>query len=165
MRDALIFSRHEQGRTQKRIAQEAGISERAVRTIVNDRKALGAALLDRGPVDNVRRMAAQYEDMAVNCEALAVALVETQPAVALGAMAQAMAARRQLADLLQAANRMPRDMGYLGDLLDIREVAEEMVTAVRDFRDGKIGVDGVEQVFRQALHVGEGKAPELEAGR
>src|SRR5829696_3562650 len=154
MRDALIFLRPEQGWTRKRVAAEAGISERAVRTIVNERKALGAMLLDRGPVDNVRRMAAQYEDMAVNCEALAVAVVEDQPSVALGAMAQAMAARRQLADLLQAANRMPRDMGYLGDLLDIREVAEEMVTAVRDFRDGKIEAAEIEETFRRSLTSG-----------
>jgi len=138
---------------------------RAVRDIVNERKALGAMLLDRGPVDNVRRMAAQYEDMAVNCEALAVAVVEDQPSVALGAMAQAMAARRQLADLLQAANRMPRDMGYLGDLLDIREVAEQMVNAIRDLREGKIDVAEVEQVFRRSLHVGEGNPCELPAGQ
>jgi len=165
IRDSVIFARHEQGWTQKRIAEEAGISERAVRDIVNERKALGAALLDHGPIENVQRMAAQFETTAVNAESLAMAVVEDQPAVALAAMGRAVQARRELANLLQASNRLPRDMGYLGDLLDIREVAEQMLNAIRDLREGKIDVAEVEQVFRRSLHVGEGNPCELPAGQ
>jgi len=45
-------------------------------------------------------------------------------------------------------------MGYLGDLLDIREVAEEMVDAIRDFRDGKIEAAEIEETFRRSLTIG-----------
>ena len=44
--------------------------------------------------------------------------------------------------------------------MDIREVAEEMVEAVRDFRDGKIEAAEIEETFRRSLTIGRPQ-PEL----
>jgi hypothetical protein len=56
--------------------------------------------------------------------------------------------------LLQATGRMPKDMGGLGDLIGMRELATEMVDSVRAFKRGEAEAEEVEETFKRALGLG-----------
>ena len=64
-------------------------------------------------------------------EAMASAYAEDHPAVALGAKKGADQPRERLLLLLESTQRLPRDMGGLGDLMGMRELASDMVAAVQ----------------------------------
>jgi len=160
LRDSLIVTRKGQGFHTHAIAAEAGVSVRTVHRVLAEREAVGEALLDRDPIDVVKGLAAQLEASAADFEAMACAYADVNPAAAIGAKKGADQAREKLLLLLQATGRLPRDMGRLRDLMDIRQVAEEMVEAVRDFRDGKIEAAEIEETFRRSLTIGRPQ-PEL----
>ena len=61
-----------------------------------------------------------------------------------------------------ATGRMPKDMGGLGDLMGMRELASDMVAVVHAFKRGEASADDVEQTFTRAL--GLGRRQELPAG-
>ena len=162
LRDSLMVQRSTQGWTQAAIAAEAEVSERTVKRVIAERQAIGEALLDRDPIDVVRDLATQWEGSIADMEAMASAYVEDNPAVALGAKKGADQARERLLLLLQATGRMPRDMGGLGDLMGMRELASDMVAAVHAFKRGEADADHVEETFTRAL--GLGQRQELPAG-
>ncbi len=139
---------------------EAGVTERQVLRVLADRQALGQALLDRDPIDVVKRMATQLQASVGDFEAMAYAYGETHPSAAVGAKKGADQAREKLLVLLQATGRMPKDIGGLGDLMGMRELAGEMVDVVRAFKAGDADADAVEATFVRALGLGA-KRPEL----
>lgn len=154
LRDSLIVARRAQGWHLDAIAAEAGVNERTVRRVLADREAVGEALLDRDPIDVVRQMAAQLQASVADFEAMASAYSDVNPAAAIGAKKGADQAREKLLLLLQATGRMPRDMGALGDLMGMRELASEMVTVVHAFKHGKADASEVEETFKRALGLG-----------
>ncbi len=87
-------------------------------------------------------------------EAMASAYSEVNPAAAIGAKKGADQARDKLLMLLQATGRMPRDMGGLGDLMSLRELASEMVQVVHRFKRGEASAQEVEDTFKRALGLG-----------
>jgi hypothetical protein len=154
LRDTLIVTRKAMDWPNAAIATEAGVTERQVLRVLKDRQALGQALLDRDPIDVVQTMATQLQASVGDFEAMASAYGERNPAAAIGAKKGADQAREKLLLLLQATGRLPRDMGVLGDILDMREIAEQMVSAVRAFRRCEMDAETVEAVFTAALGVG-----------
>ena len=152
LRDSLMVQRA--ARTQATIAAEAGVNERTVRRVLAQRQAIGEALLDRDPIDVVRDLAMQFEGSVADFEAMASAYVETNPTAAIGAKRGADQARERLVFLLKATGRMPRDMGGLGDLMGMRELASDMVAAVHAFKRGEADADHVEETFTRALGLG-----------
>ena len=85
---------------------------------------------------------------------MANAYADTHPAAAVGAKKAAAQARERLVALLQVTGRLPRDMGEMGDLMDLRELATAMVHVVREFKAGKAEADEVVAVFESVLGVG-----------
>ncbi len=129
--------------------------------VLAEREAIGEALLDRDPIDVVRDLAVQFEGSVADFEAMASAYVETNP-TAIGAKRGADQARERLVLLLQATGRMPKDMGGLGDLMGMRELASDMVAVVHAFKRGEADADAVEETFTRALGLGQRR--ELPAG-
>ena len=154
LRDSLIVARRAQGCHLDAIAAEAGVNERTVRRVLAERQAVGEALLDRDPIDVVKQMATQLEGSVADFEAMASAYADTNPAAAIGAKKGADQAREKLLVLLQATGRMPKDLGGLGDLMVMRELASEMVDAVHAFKRGEVDGDHVEETFKRALGLG-----------
>jgi len=160
LRDTLVVQRKAQGWHLETIAVEAGITVRQVSRVLREREAVGQALLDRDPIDVVKQMATQLEASIGDFEAMAYAYGETHPSAAVGAKKGADQAREKLLVLLQATGRMPKDIGGLGDLMGMRELASEMVDVVRAFKAGDADADEVEATFVRALGLGA-KRPEL----
>jgi len=154
LRDSLIVQRKAQNWPLEAIAAEAKVTVRTVSRVLEQREAVGEALLDRDPIDVVKQMAAQFEASIGDFEAMAYAYGETHPSAAVGAKKGADQAREKLIMLLQATGRMPRDLGGLGDLMGMRELASEMVDAVRAFKRGEADADHVEETFTRALGLG-----------
>jgi hypothetical protein len=163
LRDTLIVTRKAMDWPNAAIATEAGVTERQVLRVLKDREALGQALLDRDPIDVVKTMATQLQASVGDFEAMAYAYGELHPSAAVGAKKGADQAREKLLVLLQATGRMPKDIGGLGDLMSMRELASEMVDVVRAFKAGDADADAVEATFVRALGLGA-KRPELTEG-
>ena len=155
LRDTLIVQRRAQQWTLEAIAAEAGVTTRTVSRVLAEREAIGEALLDRDPIDVVRDLAMQFEGSVADFEAMASAFVETNPTAAIGAKRGADQARERLLLLLQSTQRLPRDMGGLGDLMGMRELASDMVTVVHAFKRGEASADDVEETFTRALGLGQ----------
>jgi AcrR family transcriptional regulator len=160
LRDTLIVTRKAQDWPIAAIATEAGVSVRTVHTVLREREQMGQDLLARDPIDVVKTMATQLQGSIGDFEAMAYAYGETHPSAAVGAKKGADQAREKLLMLLQATGRMPRDLGGLGDLMGMRELASEMVDAVRAFKRGEADADHVEETFTRALGLGRPR-PEL----
>ena len=154
LRDTLIVTRKAQDWPIESIAAEAGIGVRAVHRVLADREAVGEALLDRDPIDVVKTIAAQLQGSIGDFEAMAYAYGESHPSAAVGAKKGADQAREKLLVLLQATGRMPKDMGGLGDLIGMRELATERVDSVRAFKRGEAEAEEVEETFKRALGLG-----------
>jgi AcrR family transcriptional regulator len=149
-----MVTRRGQGWTVDAIAEEARVSARTVQRALNERDVLGQEILDREAVETIRRMAVQFEQAAANLEAIAADHVDSHPAVAVGAIGRAMDARRQVVALLQTTNRLPRDLGEVGNLVDLHEIAREMVTAVKGLKAGTHSVEQVEVTFKRVIGIG-----------
>ncbi len=128
------MQRKAQGWSIEAIAAEAGIAVRTVHDVLAQREAIGQALLDREPIDIVKRLATQFEASVGDFEAMASAYADTNPNAAIGTKRGADQAREKLLMLLQATGRLPRDMGAIGDLITMRELASEMVQVVYRFK-------------------------------
>ena len=79
LRDSLIVQRKAQNWPLEAIAAEAKVTVRTVSRVLEQREAVGEALLDRDPIDVVKQMAAQFEASIGDFEAMAYAYGETHP--------------------------------------------------------------------------------------
>ena len=154
LRDSLMVTRRGQGWSNAQIAAEAGVHVRTVTRVLNERDVLGDDLINREPTDTVKRMAVQFESAAADLEALAVQYVDSHPHVALGAIGRSLVARQQLLALYQATSRLPKDMGAIGDLMGMRELASQMVQVVHAFKRAEADADHIEETFKRALGLG-----------
>ncbi len=154
LRDSLIVQRRVQGWPLKAIAEEAGITERQVRRVVEERRTLAVGVIEQDPVDVISDMIAAFQASIGDLELMAHRYADTHPAAAVGAKKAADQGRERLVLLLQATGRLPRDLGAMSDLMELRELASAMVDVVRAFKRGEADADRVEETFKRALDFG-----------
>lgn len=130
-RDALMIARTHQGWTWEAIAGEAGISVSAAKRAVAARKDSLPIKLNTDPVRVVEQVFEGYQLSIGDFEAIgAAALEKGQLAVAVGAKKGANEAREKIVFLLQATNRLPKELGALRHLMDLRQTAATLIDTV-----------------------------------
>jgi len=151
-RDALIVERKAEGWRPKAIAEEAGISERQVRRVVEHHGNSGSAWIDRDPVDILNEIVSALEKSIGDFELQALEFVDHRPAAAVAALGAAVDAQAELLSLLLAADRLPTD-GFFADF-EPHEHAAAMVDGVRDFRRGVLDADDLDRTFERITRLG-----------
>ena len=154
LRDSLVVQRKVQGWPLDAIAEEAGITARQVRRVVEERRTLAVGVIEQDPVDVISDMIAAFQASIGDLELMAHRYADTHPAAAVGAKKAADQGRERLVLLLQATGRLPRDLGAMSDLMELRELASAMVDVVRAFKRGEADADRVEETFKRALDFG-----------
>ena len=158
LRDSLIIQRKAQSWPLDAIAEEACITERQVRRVLAERAEVGGSLLDQDAVEVIKDMMSAFHSSIGDFEVMAAAFAETHPSAAVGAKKAAMDTREKLLVLLQATGRLPGDLGYLGNLIDLRTIVEGTLDAMDEFEAGTKTVAEVRQRFNQLT--GLAKAPD-----
>jgi len=133
LRDTLMLTRKAQGWTNGAIAAEAGISVTAAKDAMRNRRETLPDLLDQDPMEIIQNLLEQISASAGDLELMAVAYSEAHPSAAVGAKKAAHEARRDLASLLQATGKLPKELGTLRHLVDVRAVAVQIITGLDEF--------------------------------
>lgn len=133
LRDTLIVVRKGQGWTWEVIAEEAGISVSAAKRAYAAKRDAMPDLLEEDPMEIVRRLVEGFLSSIGDFEQMAVAYAEKHPPAAVGAKNGADRARRDLAELLQATGTLPKELGQLRVLVDVRYTVRMIVEAVERF--------------------------------
>jgi hypothetical protein len=140
-RNAEIVGARMRGIGTEQVARTYGISVRRVRQVVEEWRATNPTLRSRDPLEIVDEILEQY---AGAVEELALISATTSyDAVRVGAIRARMDTLRQMTELLQATGVLPHDLGKLRVDLDVRYVAEAILTVLDE--------EGVPQEVQQRL--------------
>ncbi len=154
LRDSLIVQRKAQAWPLEAIAREADITERQVRRVLEERRTMAVRLIEQDPVDVLHDLVAAFQASIADFEVMGNAYADTHPSAAVGAKKAAAQGRERLVALLQVAGGLPRDIGEVGDLKGLRELATAMVDVVRDFEAGRVDAEEVVAVFERGIGIG-----------
>ncbi len=113
-----------------RIAERYGISDRQARRICSDYRRTRTPLRDLDPVAVIEEVLeaqeAALDDLALLTETTA------NDTVKLGAIRSKLDVHRQRMELLGAVGAFPRDIGQVGRLIDLREIAARLNAVLVD---------------------------------
>lgn len=134
-RDTLIVTRVAQGWPWKRIAAEAGVTIRTAQRAHAAKKAAMPDLMSRDPLAIVRMLVEGFQMSIGDFEAMAVDYAQKHPSAAVGAKKAANDARGDLAALLQATGALPHELGTLRHVVELQNVATQIIGLVVGFED------------------------------
>lgn len=157
MRDfTIVKQRHELGWSWREIAEFHGMSERGVR--IAERRTLDALpdLMNMDPVAIVEGILREYLLSVRTFDQLAAVYARDNPNATIGALKSANEAREKVTALLQATNKLPKELGVLRHLIDIRQIGVQMFETMEQFQ---ARVDAVGERLPKAARA------ELEEGR
>lgn len=158
-RDSLIFQRAAEGWRQGEIAREAGIDTRQVRNILKKGMDGGdVRLLRKDPVEIVEWALTEYLNSYQGYTAHAAEAVGQEY---ISAMKARDAVMERITRLLQATGKLPRELGTLRHIVDLRAIGERVLIAMDDFEAGEISASKVREVFEEVAGIGR---PQLPAG-
>lgn len=161
MRDMLVHELHLQGMSPKAIAAQDGRGVRAINLVIRrQEKANLEKLLEHAPVKIVEGMLRRSQ-MAWRMAATAAAHAE-QDATRITAIRTMLDADERVLEILQSTGHLPRELGTLRHLVDVRHIAIKMIDAVRDLESGERSPEQVRGVFEDLLALTEGEVIEGE---
>lgn len=135
LRDSLMLQRKAQGWNWPAIAEEAGVSERAARDAVKKLKESSPDLMNMDPVAIVEQLVEGFQASIGDFERMALAYADKHPSAAVGAKKAADDARRNVAEILQATGKLPRELGTIRGVIEVRAVIAVVAQAVFAFRE------------------------------
>lgn len=154
LRDTAIMARVHEGRTRKRVAEEFGISVRAVEAIVADFRASPSSL-DDAPMQIVERLARTYLRQVGDLQAMAAEHAERNPNVALGATKAAGDALLRYTELMSAVGKLPDNLELFRAESVLRQIADEMMDTMERVEAGELSAADAGAVFRRIVSEGE----------
>lgn len=140
IRDSWIMARIAQGWTWEEAAKEAGIAVKTAKEAVRRRKQVLPNLLEQDPVKIVEEVIQAFQSDAGDFEKMAAAYAESNPSAAIGAKKAAQDARWRMMVLMQSLGILPRQLGTLRHLVEIRGVVGVVIGAVDDFEEAVRGM-------------------------
>jgi hypothetical protein len=136
------------------IVKRDGRSERALRAVVNDylehvQEGDAVRPLEQDPID---LFAAMIDRLAIMRDTMAGLVQNTENELVIVAAAREWRhSEKELRELLMAVGKLPRDLGTLRHLVEVRELADLLGRLLDRFEAGEIGAGDVrEQVNRWA---------------
>lgn len=136
-RDAAILAGLAGGDTQASVAQEFGMSVRAVERLVAERKRVPTGLELR-PMAILEDFLREYHVLIADFEALAAANVEKRPGIALSAKRQVRETRRELIEFMAMVGKLPTNLELLRSQAEIRRIAETMREKLHQVMTGEV---------------------------
>jgi len=144
------------------IVKRDGRSERALRAVVNDylehvQEGDAVRPLEQDPID---LLAAMLNRLTIMQDTMARLTQSTENGLVIVAAAREWRhAQKELRNLLMAVGKLPRDLGALGHLVEIRELADLLGRLLDRFEAGEIGAGDV----RAQIDEWAGVQPVIEA--
>lgn len=154
LRDTLMLTRLAQGWPLSAIAEEANLNERTVRRAIDKKVKRSPLVLSIDPVKVVEDVALGLQLSIGDFEALAWEAMRNgrgHLSAAVGAKKGANEARAQVIQLLQDVGRLPRDLSAVKQLLELREIASAMASAVHSLREEVEKLDAPDDVRERYL--------------
>jgi hypothetical protein len=146
MRDLLAYELSCQGMKVSAIAKQDGRSEKVIREAIDRQARAGAeAMMQMAPLKVVESMLRRSQTawkMAAACAAHAEA-----DTTRLAAIRTMMDADERVLEILQSTGHLPRELGTLRHLVDVRSIAIQMIDAVRALESGERSPAEVREVF------------------
>jgi hypothetical protein len=134
IRDSLMIQRLAQGWPWESIAEEAGISVTSAKKAVAARQDSAPLRLNMDPVEVIERVAEGYQLSIGDLEAVAYeAMKANNLTAAVGAKKAANDAREKLLAVFQATGRLPQELSQLRHLIDVRQIAVQMMDTMDVF--------------------------------
>lgn len=162
LRDLTVWEMHLDGMPDSKIAELDGRTRRAITDVVMKFKAdppgdAGDRLLNKDPVtiieDMIRRTRHAWRTAALT------AVVADSDTGRVGAVRTMLEADGRLLTLLQSTGRVPKELGTLRHVLDLRAIGERMLNALDSFEAGELDAAGVRAVFEEMVGLGR---PQIE---
>jgi hypothetical protein len=123
-RDLRVVQDRARGISWVRIGERHGITDRQARRVVADYRQSRTELRDHDPVAIVEEVL-EAQEAALDDLAL-LAETTTNASVELGAIRSKLQVHRERLELLGAIGVFPRDIGQVGRLIDLREIATRL---------------------------------------
>ena len=156
MRDMLVYELHLQGMGVQAIADSDGRGVSMIRKVIERQgRQAPEKLLEMQPVKIVEAMLRRSQ-MAWRLAAQTAAHAQ-QDSVRIGAIRTMLDADERVLLILQSTGHMPRELGTLRHLVDVRHIAVRMVDAVRSLESGERSPAEVRGVFEDLLALTEGE--------
>lgn len=161
MRDMLVYELHLQGMKADAIARQDGRTTAGIKAVIRKQeKANLEKLLEHAPVKIVEGMLRRSQ-MAWRMAATIAAHAEAD-ATRMTAIRTMLDADERVLEILQSTGHLPRELGTLRHLVDVRHIAIKMIDAVRDLESGERSPEQVRGVFEDLLALTEGDVIEGE---
>jgi hypothetical protein len=127
-RNVAIVEDRARGMCWSRIARRHHVSDRHARRVVAEHRDTAPSLLHRDPVEAIEETLAAY-DAAI--DDLAILASETRhDSTKLGAIKARLEVHRSRVELLQTVGVLPRDLGHIGVIVDVRRIAARLVAVL-----------------------------------
>lgn len=149
------MARLAEGRTHKAVAEEWGLSNRAVGQVA-ERWNESAKSLDAAPLEIVEWLAKMELRSIADLEAMAAANADRNPNVALGAKRAAGEARSRYTELMSAVGKLPENLELFRAESVLRGIADEMVETMELLVGGEITAEQAQDAFRRATGTAAG---------
>lgn len=163
MRDLLAYELHCQGMSDERISAQDGRSITQIKTVIEKQAKSGTeALMEMAPLKVVESMLRRSQT-AWKMAAATAAHAEND-GMRIGAIRTMMDADQRVLEILQSTGHLPRELGTLRHLVDVRSIAIQMIDAVRGLETGERTPAEVRQVFEAMVMEEEPRAIEGGAG-
>ena len=157
MRDMLVYELHLQGMSPKAISDSDGRSENRIRQVIERQsRSSPEKLLDLQPVKIVEAMLRRSQ-MAWRLSATTAAHTEND-GIRIGAIRTMLDCDERVLLILQSTGHMPRELGTLRHLVDVRHIAVRMIDAVRGLESGERTPEEVRGTFEELLQLTDGDA-------
>ena len=140
LRAAQMIERRNQGWTWPEVAKEAGLSVSAAKRAVRARRESMTTLLEQEPMEIIDHLVEGHQGAIADLERMAADYAEDHPSAAVGAKNSAERSREKLAELLQATGKLPRELGTLRYLVEIRQTVAMINVSVDEFIEQVLGI-------------------------
>lgn len=129
----IVKQRRELGWSWREIAEAHGLTQKAAQEA--ERRTLEAIpdLMNMDPVGIAENILREYLMSVRILDQMAAEYSEKNPSAAVGAVKGANDAREKVTALLQAMNRMPKELGTLRHLIDVRAISVRMLDTIDQF--------------------------------
>ena len=145
------------------IVERDGRSERALRAVVNDylehvQEGDAVRPLEQDPID---LLASLLNELTIMRDRMvAMAATSTNEPVVIGATREWRCLVKEIRELLQAVGKLPRDLGALRHLIEVREMAVVLDKLLDSFEDGSCSAQQVRARLAEWAGVPQIEAPE-----
>lgn len=159
-RDLIALEMLADGTSYPEVSAVDGRSESALRVLKKKYAASGSGVPDLLNEDPVRIIENMLRRKQVAWRLFAQVAMDSEGTARIAAIKGMLQADERTVELLQHVGKLPRELGTLRHVIDVREIAEKMLTALDQMDAGEITPGEVRVAFEELAGIG---APAVDA--